>query len=105
MALAHAGLIPLEHQTAVQQTFEQLAPVLNSSPDALLAVVDKSLPTMLGLGGMLLYCGQLQLFGLCMCCLLLQGPSVYTDELMFQIASSNLAGLQFVSLAKSNRVS
>ena len=51
VALAHAGLIPLEHQLAVQQTFEQLAPVLNSSSDALLAVVDKSLPTMLGLGG------------------------------------------------------
>lgn len=50
VALAHAGLIPLEHQSAVQQTFEQLAPVMNSSPDALLAVVDKSLPTMLGLG-------------------------------------------------------
>ena len=51
VALAHAGLIPLEHQDAVQQAFQQSAPFLSSSPDALLALVDKSLPTMIGLGG------------------------------------------------------
>ena len=51
VALAHAGLIPLEQQMAVQQAFGQLAPVLNSSPEALTTFVDKSLPTMIGLGG------------------------------------------------------
>lgn len=50
VALAHAGLIPLEQQAAVQQAFQQAAPVLGSTPDALTALVDKSLPTMIGLG-------------------------------------------------------
>ena len=51
VALAHAGLIPLEHQHAVQQAFQQCAPLLSTSPDTLTALVDKSLPTMIGLGG------------------------------------------------------
>lgn len=51
VALAHAGLLPLEHQQAVQQAFQQCAPLLSTSPDTLTALVDKSLPTMLGLGG------------------------------------------------------
>ena len=51
MALAHAGLIPLEHQAAVQQAFQQCAPVLNTSPETFAQLVDKSLPTMIGLGG------------------------------------------------------
>ena len=51
VALAHAGLIPLEQQQAVQQAFQQAAPVLSTTPDALTALVDKSLPTMIGLGG------------------------------------------------------
>lgn len=49
--LAHAGLLPLEQQSAVQQAFSQLAPVLGTTVDTLTALVDKSLPTMLGLGG------------------------------------------------------
>ena len=51
VALAHAGLIPLEQQEAVQQGFQQCAPLLSTTPDALIALVDKSLPTMIGLGG------------------------------------------------------
>ena len=51
VALAHAGMIPLEHQHAVQQAFQQCAPLLSTSPDNLTALVDKSLPTMIGLGG------------------------------------------------------
>ena len=51
VALAHAALLPLEQQHAVQQAFLQCAPLLNTSPDSLTALVDKSLPTMLGLGG------------------------------------------------------
>lgn len=47
----HAGLIPLEHQQAVQQAFQQCAPLFSTSPDTLSALVDKSLPTMVGLGG------------------------------------------------------
>ncbi|KAL0044872.1 hypothetical protein WJX82_000746 [Trebouxia sp. C0006] len=50
VALAHAGLIPLEHQAAVQQAFQQCAPVLNTSPETFTQLVDKSLPTMIGLG-------------------------------------------------------
>ena len=49
--LAHAGLLPLEQQSAVQQAFSQLAPMLGTSVDTLTALVDKSLPTMIGLGG------------------------------------------------------
>ena len=51
VALAHAGLIPLEHQEAVQQAFQQGALHLSTSPDDLTELVDKSLPTMIGLGG------------------------------------------------------
>jgi len=51
VALAHAGLIPLEHQAAVQQAFQQSAPLLNTTPEVFTALVDKSLPTMIGLGG------------------------------------------------------
>ena len=51
VALAHAGLIPLEHQQAVQQAFQQIAPLLSATPDTLTALMDKSLPTMIGLGG------------------------------------------------------
>lgn len=51
VALAHAGLIPLEHQQAVQQAFQQCAPLLSTTPDTVSALVDKSLPTMIGLGG------------------------------------------------------
>ncbi|KAL3145666.1 hypothetical protein ABBQ32_003201 [Trebouxia sp. C0010 RCD-2024] len=50
VALAHAGLIPLEHQQAVQQAFQQCAPLLSATPDSVTALVDKSLPTMIGLG-------------------------------------------------------
>ena len=51
VALAHAGLIPLEHQQTVQQAFQQCAPLLSTTPDTLTALMDKSLPTMIGLGG------------------------------------------------------
>lgn len=51
VALVHAGLVPLEQQEAVQQGFQQCAPLLNTTPSALIALVDKSLPTMIGLGG------------------------------------------------------
>ena len=51
VALAHAGLIPLEHQQAVQQAFQQCAPLLSTTPDTLTALMEKSLPTMIGLGG------------------------------------------------------
>ena len=51
VALAHAGLIPLEHQQAVQQAFQQCSPLLSTTPDTLTALMDKSLPTMIGLGG------------------------------------------------------
>lgn len=49
--LAHAGLLPLEHQAPVQQAFAQLAPALSTSADTITALMDKSLPTMIGLGG------------------------------------------------------
>ena len=49
--LAHAGLLPLEQQNAVQQAFSQIAPALSTNVDTLTALVDKSLPTMIGLGG------------------------------------------------------
>jgi len=35
----------------VQQAFQQCAPVLNTSPETFTQLVDKSLPTMIGLGG------------------------------------------------------
>lgn len=51
VALAHAGLIPLEQQQAVQQALAQLAPALSTNAETLTALADKSLPTAIGLGG------------------------------------------------------
>lgn len=51
VALVHAGLVPLEAQQAVQDACASMAPVLSLEPQALLQVVDKSVPTAAGLGG------------------------------------------------------
>lgn len=68
VALAHAGLIPLEHQAAVQQAFQQCAPVLSTTPESLTALMDKSLPTMIGLGGAVYSSSLNSLPSCCLCC-------------------------------------
>lgn len=67
VALAHAGLIPLEHQAAVQQAFQQCAPVLSTTPESLTALMDKSLPTMIGLGGAVPSSSFYSLSSCCLC--------------------------------------
>lgn len=50
VAAVHGGLVPLESTQGLLDFFESAAPALGSTPAALLALFDKTLPTLLGLG-------------------------------------------------------